>query len=111
MKKQACIFTVLLGVMLVVTLGFTGCPTEDKGDSNPFVGTYNGTGNADGDTLVLTDDSWTSADLGMGTYTYTGSAATLSKGKDVVGSATLSGKSLTVTITSGDVGIYLYTKN
>jgi hypothetical protein len=111
MKKQARVFMVLLGIMVVAGLGLTGCPTEDKGESNPFVGTYLGTGNAEGDTMVVGEDSWTSGELGIGTYTYTGTSATLSQGGRVVGSATLSGKNLTIVITTGVAQTYLYTKN
>jgi hypothetical protein len=112
MKKQAYVFTVILGAALVLGLGLTGCPTDDDGgDSNPFPGTYLGTGNNANDTLILTDDSWT-ASFGRGTYIYSGNSATLSQGTTVVGTATLAGKSLTIVITSGNnTGTYLYTKN
>jgi hypothetical protein len=112
MKKQACVFAAILGAALVLGLGLTGCPTDSGGgDSNPFPGTYLGTGDNEDDTLVLTDDSWT-ADFGRGTYTYSGNSATLSQGTVVIGTATLSGKSLTISITTGDNrGTYLYTKN
>jgi hypothetical protein len=111
MKKQARVFVVLLGIMVAAGLGLTGCPTEEKVESNPFMGTYLGTGNADGDTLVMAADSWTSNLLNIGTYTYAGNMATLSRGTQIIGTATLSGKSLSVTITTGNAPPYLYTKN
>jgi hypothetical protein len=114
MKKQACVFTVLLGAILVVALGLTGCPTEDSGDSNPFVGSYLGNAGGEGakDNLVIADTTWNSNDFGSGTYTYTGNAATLSKGGSIFGTASIAGTTLSITIASGQyAGTYLYTQN
>jgi hypothetical protein len=112
MKKQACIFAVILGIELVLGFDLNACKTEEGGPGNPFPGIYIGTGNANGDTLVVTGDSWTSTQLGIGTYAYAGARATLSQGGAVIGSAVLSDKNLTIPITTGnDAGNYLYTKN
>jgi hypothetical protein len=116
MKKRTVVFTVILGVMLVLGLGLTGCQTEEDsgGGGNPFAGNYtsNVAGNQQGDTLIMLESSWSSNDLGNGTYTRSGTTATLSQGGQIIGSATLSGTTLLITITNGDnEGNYTYIKN
>ncbi|MDR1024949.1 MAG: hypothetical protein LBL56_04420 [Treponema sp.] len=100
MRKQARIFMVLLGVILVLGLGLglAGCKDED--DSNPFVGTY--TGNIEGGhviTLVVAETTWevrVDGDLeASGTYTYSGNIATMKQEGVPDQTATLSGKTLT----------------
>jgi uncharacterized lipoprotein YehR (DUF1307 family) len=110
MKKQARVFTVVLGVILVLGLGLAGCKDEDN--SNPFVGTYTGIVQDVSVIVVITETTWESrrgAEIAAsGTYTYKGNTATLKQGGETAGTGTLSGKSLKL-IYEG--GTYTLTKN
>jgi uncharacterized lipoprotein YehR (DUF1307 family) len=110
MKKQACIFTVLLGVMLVLGLSLAGCKDED--DSNPFVGTYTGVIEGDAVTIIIAETTWEVRVDGeleeSGTYTYKGNAATLKQDGEPDKVATISGKTLTAVF---DGETYTFTKN
>jgi hypothetical protein len=104
------------GLLLVFGLILTGCK-DDGGDpdpapapSNPFVGTWNGTAhdgyNSSPATIIVTDSTWNfiCQEISMnesGSYTYSGNSATLNQGGSVFGSATISGNTLSVSLTSG----------
>ncbi|GBU27200.1 hypothetical protein R84B8_00726 [Treponema sp. R8-4-B8] len=77
--------------------------TTPAGTKNPFVGTWNGT-DVDGDaiTLVFTETGWTWSYAGgtnpaTGTYTYSGSTATLSYDGVVIATGVITGSTLKVT--------------
>ena len=113
----------LLGIIaLLAVLGFLMAACDlDEGGGNPFVRTWNGV-DTDGDAIriVFTDSTWTSSYPGYpewgtesGTYTRDGKTATLYSGflssayGNSLGTATVSGGTLTVTRTVGGT-IYLY---
>ncbi|MDR2095862.1 MAG: hypothetical protein LBP76_10160 [Treponema sp.] len=113
MKKKTFFVMGMLVVLLVSGLVLGGCPSDadDDGDDNPFRGNWSGTASIGGDsasaTISVTDSAWTftcpDADMSeSGTYTRSGNTATLTKGSVAFGTAAVSGKSLIVTITSGD---------
>jgi hypothetical protein len=112
MKKNMFFFMGMLAVLLVLGLALTGCPAEaDEGDSNPFVGNWSGTASISGQsasaTINVTDSAWTFSCPGAamsesGTYTRSGSTATLTQTGTTFGTAVVSGGTLIVTITSGD---------
>ncbi|MDR1986326.1 MAG: hypothetical protein LBP88_05060 [Treponema sp.] len=114
-----------LGLVLVLGLVLSGCKTDtdDSGASNtggnndeggnPFVGTWTGTATFDGDsasaTITVTSTRWTfvcrEADLEeTGTYTRSGNRATFKQSNgSTFGTASISGGTLTVTLTSSDI--------
>jgi hypothetical protein len=113
MKKKIFFVAGMLAVLLVSGLVLGGCPTEadDNDDENPFVGNWSGTASIGGDsasaTINVTDSAWTFScpDARMsesGTYTRSGNTATLSQSGTAFGTATVSGGTLIVTISSGD---------
>jgi hypothetical protein len=112
MKGTKILFRLGMAAFALIFMAvLAGCPTEDDGDSNPFVGTWTGTATIGGEsasaTITVTDSAWTFAckDAGMnetGTYTRSGDSATLQQGAATFGTAALSGTTLAVAITSGD---------
>jgi hypothetical protein len=123
-KSWLAVATVLL---LLVGMAFVACKddsgetppagssddTQTGGDSssNPFIGTWTGTATLDGEsasaTVTVTESGWTivcsDADMNeSGTYSRTGNTATLTQSGTTFGRASISGSTLTVSITSGD---------
>jgi hypothetical protein len=90
----------MLGMVLAFGLAVVGCndgstdKETDKDSDNPFVGTYEGNGGVDN--LVMTDTGWTSDLLGSGSYTYSGNSAAVRKTGQQIGTATISGNTLTI---------------
>ncbi|MDR1324491.1 MAG: hypothetical protein LBK00_00460 [Treponema sp.] len=92
--------------------GGTGTFTKGSdGNSNPFEGTWIGKatfeGNSSPATITITGSTWkfVCEEAGMdesGSYTPSGNSATLKSGDTVIGSATISGSTLSVTLSSGD---------
>ncbi|MDR1654890.1 MAG: hypothetical protein LBR96_02740 [Treponema sp.] len=111
MKKRLILMGVL-GMLLAFALIMAGCDTgTNSGDDNPFVGDWSGTASVGGGnasaTIKVTDSGWSflcpDAKLDKsGTYTYSGSTATLKEGSLTFGTATVSGSTLNVKITGGD---------
>jgi hypothetical protein len=112
MKKNSFL-VVMLGMALAFALVLAGCSSgsdddggePDNGGSNPFVGSWNGTATLNGQsapcTLSATDSTWEFhvplANINeSGTYTYSGTAATLFSGGAEIGTATVSGGTLYV---------------
>ena len=106
----------ILGLLLVFGLIFTVCKNDGDDDdggggpSNPFVGTWNGTAYSNGEsspaTIIVTDSTWNFICQAIsmnesGSYTYSGNSATLNQSGSAFGSASVSGNSLSVTLTSG----------
>jgi len=105
---------------LVLGLALAGCgddggPTGGGGGGNPFVGTWNGY-DTDGDRIRVTIDSSTWRFQGIdysasasGTYTYNGNSATFYSSGSNVGSASVSGNTLYVYVSSVRYlrGVYL----
>jgi hypothetical protein len=100
---------------------------NNNNTTNPFTGTWTGSAQVNGGTsqytVVITDNQWTMSyawsdgqggsqqGSESGTYTYSGTTATLSQGTQSVGTATVSGNTVSVTFTSGDMaGNYSLTK-
>jgi hypothetical protein len=112
MKKNTFFTMGMLAVLLVFGLALAGCPTEaDDDDDNPFKGAWIGTASIGGESasaaVNITDSGWDfiCPAAGMnesGAYTRSGKTATLTQSGTTFGTASVSGSTLTVTITSGD---------
>jgi hypothetical protein len=100
------------GVTATLTKTVPATPADPS--ANPFVGTWTGPVTIEGSsqsfpsTLTVTAGVWTftvptasPAINETGTYTYVGSTATLKQGTDTVGTATISGTTMTVNATNG----------
>jgi hypothetical protein len=91
-------------------LTVVGCDNGSTGSKSSFVGEWSGTATLSGQsapaTLSVTASGWTFAvpQAGInesGTYTTSGAVATLKSDGITVGKATISGSSMTVTLTAG----------
>ena len=112
MKRGKILVVGLIGLLMAGGLVLAGCgDAKDDEKKNPFVGTWSGTvrfgGESASATIIATDSSWNfnCPDAYMseaGTYTWSGKKATLSQEGATFGTATISGKTLTVIITSYD---------
>jgi hypothetical protein len=122
--KKRLFLTAIPALILVLVCGFLffACSngSDDSAGGDPFTeasyGTYNGTGLADGHTIYVTIGGWSIYGPEVttsGTYTLSNDnkLATLSSGGSAVGTATISGSTLTVNLTSGYYpGTYTGTK-
>jgi hypothetical protein len=107
--------------VLVLTFGlvWAGCsghsPGAGLGDgdgTNPFIGSWSGTATFYGQTapatIAVTDSTWSfnvpaAPMYETGTYTYSGNTATLRDASNLaVGTATVSGSTLTVSLTASE---------
>ena len=96
----------IVGIMLVFTL--SGCDNGigGGGSSNPFLGTWNGFDqNGDLIRFVVTGSTWTLSwpnfpgwGSETGTYTHSGNSGTFFQHGVVIGTATVSGNIMTVTV-------------
>jgi hypothetical protein len=129
MKTKRFFLFGLSAVLLALGLVLAGCDDGSDDDSsgtggggNPFEGTWNGTATLDetsaSATVTVTATGWTfvCADADMdesGTYTRNGNTATLTQEGVTFGTASISGNTLTVNITSGEYsgGTGTFTKN
>jgi uncharacterized lipoprotein YehR (DUF1307 family) len=106
MKKLLLAISAVLALVLVLASCGNGTT-----ESNPFKGNWSGTARMSGQTapatISVTDSSWTfripllGSMSGTGTYTYSGNNATLAQNGVHFGTASVSGGTLTVNITSG----------
>jgi hypothetical protein len=129
--KKRLFLTAIPVLVLVCGIFFVGCPTDSDDDdgggnggggggtfSEASYGTYTGTGNAAGHTVTITQAGWAISGVEInsyGTYTLSGDSKTATLkdyGNTIVGSATISGNTLTVNLNyaSGYPGIYKATK-
>jgi hypothetical protein len=101
----------ILSVMLVFGLTLTSCSDDDDDGDNPFAGSWTGTAIMDGQsasaTITVTNSGWNFKvpSISMnesGTYTRDNNSATLKSGSSTIGTANVSGSTLTVTLTAGD---------
>jgi hypothetical protein len=125
MKKEG-ILAGIISILLLFTLAvvscdlFTGNNNDDDDDDDKTVdvtGTYTGTIQGYSATLTVSSAAWNLAVPGAGiyesgTYTLSGSTATLKVGTTTVGTSSLSGSTLTVTLNSSSSypGTYTLTK-
>jgi hypothetical protein len=110
MKKGKILVVGLIGLLMAGGLVLAGCDDgKDDKKKNPFIGTWSGTvkfgGQSANATIIATDSSWTfnCPDAYMseaGTYTWSEKQATLRQEGVTFGTATISGNTLTVIITS-----------
>ncbi|MDR2783622.1 MAG: hypothetical protein LBB48_07290 [Treponema sp.] len=107
MKKKLFLAGML---SIVLAFGIMVISCDDKDDGNPFEGTWSGTASISGQsaaaTITATGSTWnfvcTAATVNeSGTYTYSGSTATLKSGTTTLGTATISGKNLSVSLIAG----------
>jgi hypothetical protein len=117
MKGQKVVLMGMLTVVLAFGLMVAGCSSDSGGGTttddggNPFLGIWTGTvtglGQAAQGTISVSSSGWgisipLAGMSGAGTYTYSGTVATLKdEANDAIGTATVSGSNLTVSITSG----------
>jgi hypothetical protein len=105
----------LLGIIaigVVIMVGLAGCDNgSGGGGTNPFIGIWSGTVTISGQsaqgTISVTSSGWgisvpQAGMSGAGTYTYNDNVATLKdEANDTIGTATISGNKLTLSITDG----------
>jgi hypothetical protein len=101
----------MLAMVLALGMALAGCDDGSDDGSNPFIGNWAGTvtmSNQTGQgTITVTSSSWNisvpiASFNGAGTYTYNDNVATLKdEARDTIGTATISGNGLIVSINSG----------
>ena len=91
--KKTIKFLGIVALVAAIGFGFAACSEEED---NPFVGTWRNT--SEGITLVCTDTNWTwtaDDDTFTGTYTRDGNDASFMVSGVGVGTATVSGNTMT----------------
>jgi hypothetical protein len=77
--RKAFVFTAILSVVLGMVLA--GCDNSTNGDDDLFAGTWIGTGEREGSTMVATNGSYTESSAGKeiirGTYSVAGNTVTM----------------------------------
>ncbi|MDR0442805.1 MAG: hypothetical protein LBH44_05295 [Treponema sp.] len=112
----------LFGIVVMVAIICFSMIACDEDGTNPFVGMWYGTvlfqGESASASIDVTDSSWVfkCPSINMtetGTYTWSGSSATLEQKGVTYGTAAINGSTLTVTMTSGiyDGGVGTFTQN